>query len=141
MSIIEEMRAKDKIKQAEHDKEMRKFESEHRKQKEFMRIKVFPCLRTARALDYNKWLQGFIKAEGSPTHVYDYPLPSYFYVATGDVSLPALHGASSVSVIVPTGITVKTPDGLGHGNLYIMDGFAQVGGIVPIYSDTVIKEN
>lgn len=96
-------------------------------------------LRPATPEEYSFWLRGYMLAGNEPTHSYDYPMPAGFYVAIGDIALPPLYGARSISIIVPSGIAVTFgPLGIGHSNLYFLDGYTCAAGRVPVYSDTLI---
>lgn len=99
-------------------------------------------LRPAHMAEYVAWLKGYLAIEGNDiTHAYDYRFPvDSMRVPTSDISLPPLYGAFGLSLIVPVGITVKTPDGRGHSNLYYMDGFRVDGGFVPAYTNIVLPE-
>lgn len=109
-------------------------ESEYR-----WRVLVRPCLRRATALDYSRWLRGYLERGGQITHAYDYPTPTDFYVAEHAFALPALYGSLAATIIVPIGVTVDVLD-RGHSSLYWMDGFDfdALFGKVPAYSDTVL---
>lgn len=98
------------------------------------RAQLFPCLQRATVSEYRSWLAGYIKNGGLSTHCYDYRMPSCFMVAKRDFKTIPLYGSQAVEIIVPVGIDVFD-DGLGHCNLYLMDGFKVVGGWVPVYSD------
>lgn len=92
--------------------------------------------RGAAAHDYAQWLRGFLLQGGTISHNYDYPMPTGrggFYVAGMPCVISPLYGAASVSLIVPADVEC-TIDGLGHIDVYFMDGFTHMG-IVPLYSD------
>jgi hypothetical protein len=97
---------------------------------------MFPHLRQASVDDYKKWLAGFLKTDGLPSHYYDYPFnKTDWYVATSDLEIFPLYGSASVNIIVPAGITVSDT-GLGHNNLYFMKDFSTRGHFVPVFKDT-----
>lgn len=96
-------------------------------------------LSPATPLDYARWLAGYIRQGGELTHSYDYDLPRSFFVATGNLHLPALYGSRAVSVIVPRGVEV-TFDEIGHNALYFMDDFRVEGSLVPLYSGLPLNE-
>jgi hypothetical protein len=97
-------------------------------------------LRPAKPHEYASWLQGYIAEGGQPTHFYDRPTPlSDWYVALRDFEMYPLHGALSINVIVPVGVTVT--GSTGHNDLYLMDGFTSRGfhdqpSTVLVYTDT-----
>lgn len=136
MGAIEEARAKSK---EDRKAFLRRIEENRRGFKvisDQMEEEVFPCLVNATPVDYNKWITGYIKRGGKPSHAYDYPAGNHLMIATYDIQLMPLYGSSSLNIIVPEGITIKTPEGLGHSNLYFMAGFHCRGGFVPVFSDT-----
>lgn len=106
-----------------------------------MKLKVQELLRgksrSARVEDYKKWLAGFIKKGGEPTHFYDYPMKGSlddWLVATADFELVPLYGANSLHIIVLNGVKFKGGD-LGHTELYFMDGFEKRASCIPVYAD------
>lgn len=96
--------------------------------------------RPGTAEDYSRWMTGYVRRGGLPTHYYDYPTPTRnLLVATGELELQPLHGATSVSVIVPAGIRLLSGFNSGHNEVFLMDGFRH-NGTVPVYTDTEILE-
>ena len=94
-------------------------------------------LRPATRDDYKRWLIGYLRSGGEPTHYYDYKFPEReFYVAVMDFRIQPLYGAFSFSIIVPKGIRFLGGE-LGHINLFLMDGFRNIGGWVPVYEDMI----
>ena len=75
-------------------------------------------LRPATASDWQRFLD---IREKPCTHFYNYDLPGRFYVATGDVEIPAACGSSSIQVIAPVGISVTHGGGITHNNIHRMD--------------------
>lgn len=133
----------EKITKARREEEIRRAEREKQEslREEFDLLSekfnqnVLPNLRKAEAYQYEEWLQAYLSTdEGEITHVYNYDLPSRFYVARNSFHLSALYGALAVSIIVPKGITVSYGE-LGHNNLYLMEGPANVGDWAPLYDD------
>lgn len=88
----------------------------------------------AQSRDYSLWLKGFMEAGGIPTHCYNYNMPEYFCVATGDFVLQPLYGSDAIKVIIPVGVEVRGED-IGHCNLFFMDGYKHKGRWVPLYND------
>lgn len=132
---LKEVRAEQELRNREHEQAHKRWEREYRERQRLFNVQVRPHLRRAKPKDYRAWLEGWVEAGGEISHYYDYSLPSDFYVATSDLKLPPLYGASSISVIVPPGITITFEEGLGHSNLYFMDGFDHEGYCVPAYSN------
>lgn len=100
-------------------------------------------LQKATIDDYHKWLKGFLSTGRRSTHSYQYKMPIHDWrVAIANFAVHPLHGSHVLHIIVPEGITVDyLSRGLGHINLYQMQEFGQVGGWVPIYEDTILKED
>jgi hypothetical protein len=99
--------------------------------------KCSPYLRKALPYEYSVWITGFIKAEGKPTHSYNYGMPDKFLVANDNFTLCPEYGSGSRNIIVPVGIKVEFKrSNVGHNNLYFMDEFKQIGDWVPVYKDT-----
>lgn len=93
----------------------------------------------ARVSDYATWLRGYAEHGGRITHVYDYPMSNWsFLVALRDFRTGGECGAASVSIIVPEGIN-HICGGLGHNDLFFMDGFRTPSHIVPAFNDTEFK--
>lgn len=87
--------------------------------------------------DYKKWLKGYLQNGGIPTHSYDYPITRVidgWYIANANFSILPLFGSNSISVIVPNRVTFRG-ENLGHNQLYLMDGYINIGNFVPIYND------
>lgn len=131
------------------NEEMKCHEEEMEENRCYKRDKLLPFMRYADVSDYIAWLAGYCEKGNTPTHFYDYGLEDMafqvgvgkvrkeWYVAKNDFTLTPLYGAQSVKIIVPVGINVEV-DGLGHSDLYFMDGYKTMGSIVPVYSDTEI---
>jgi hypothetical protein len=84
--------------------------------------------------DYKEWLREYLGQGGEITHVYDYPMPTGFYLAIRDFEMTPFYGAQAIQIIVPRNVKV-TGDNLGHCHLYLEDGHRALGGWVPLYSD------
>lgn len=94
---------------------------------------IMQFLRPADVNDYVMWLEGYLRNGGSFTHYYDYDFRvGRMYVATADVTIPALYGAMSVDVIVPKKFTVVAS---GHCGLYFMEGFQKDAFTVPSFNN------
>ena len=148
---IAELRDRTRQKDMDWDERHRELERES----SVLRIRkssdLLPCLRKARPRDYKEWLEGFLAKGGKPTHWYDYPItnrgvylsggqaPATWFVAKKDFATLPLCGSMAIHVIVPTGIQVDKTAGLGHCNLYYMDGFGYDGHWVPVFTDTVVN--
>jgi hypothetical protein len=113
------------------------------------KLETMEHLRQAEVADYMDWLKGFMEAGGSPTHFYDYDMPTKeWFMAESDLVMPPMYGVSSVNVIVPTGVEVGRIEqknknnfhDVGHNNLYFEDGFVSESGFVPVYKDTTFEE-
>ena len=103
--------------------------------------------------DYLQWLDYWLKNNGKLTdHNYDYPFSQAnhgnWLVLDKHASIPSLHGARSLQVIVPKGLRLEPLDGKnwGHNSAFIygsrFDG-PQVGGSasiwIPTYTDIRTK--
>ena len=95
---------------------------------------LIPLLRKAKVSDYVRWIDGYISSGGEPTHSYDYKFPDDFYVAKKDFKTIGLCGALAIHIIVPAGIKYLGGD-RGHCNIYLMEGYKNIGSFVPIYSN------
>lgn len=87
---------------------------------------------------YVEWLTGYIENGGIPTSYFNYPLKrSTTIILKENTEIPYLCGAQCIEIIiVPVGIsTTLSNKGVGHSNLYFMDGFKYLGHCVPLYSD------
>ncbi len=135
--ILEESRRKKQEEEEEYEGEKRDIEKKtgrmYRNKHELLRKSLIP----ATLKEYKEWLKGYLQDGGSITHVYDYnwEADDEWFVAVKDCDIPPLYGATSINVIVPRGVSVGYSHGLGHNNIYYMDGFRQAGGWVPIYSN------
>ena len=97
--------------------------------------------RQATRQDYLQWLRGFLLAGGTPTSRYDRPFRAgeEWLVAREDFTIRPLHGASSVHLLVPSGIQVAGDP--GHTSLYLVEGYRVAGLLqVPEYDDTGIDD-
>lgn len=96
-----------------------------------------PALRPATAHEYSQWLAGYRQNGGEVTHFYGYNTPSHWYTATTNIEIEGpLYGANAPSIIVPARFTVTRPQGIGHTNLFLMDGYTAQPHWVPCYADT-----
>lgn len=93
------------------------------------------ALRPARLDEYLAWLRAWLDAGGTLTHAYDYPWSRWTWLtASRDFQLGGECGANAVQIIVPAGMQ-HAGGGLGHNNLYFLDGPRQLGSQVPVFSD------
>ena len=92
--------------------------------------------RSATIEEYKKWLHGFIKNGGEPTHSYDRPFDETIFLATRDFKAYPLFGSQSIGIIVPENVKFLGGE-LGHSNLYFMDRFKHRGvtGWIPVYNN------
>lgn len=106
-------------------------------------------IKNATIEEYTEW----VRQHGKHTHKYDYPFRysgvifnhnltnitgSHILKFTANCTIKPRYGAHAYSAIVPKGIEVRYPDGLGHIDLYFEEGFRNAGNFVPIYSDMKI---
>ena len=120
--------------------EVRRGEKEKKEQEEIHKRHQLECgvgWPQATAEDYAAWLKGYILQGGKISNFYDYDILDDLIIAIGDANtIQPLYGAESKSVIVPKGKKFEVKEGeLGHNEIYFMDGFRQMGGIVPLYND------
>jgi len=140
------MSVSSKIAAAEHeetqsqirwDAEREAYEIKHRGQMEAAKQDMFPYLKEKGAKLYAKWLKKHLEDGGDISHVYNYNMPDIYTAKKGCSTVP-LYGASSISIIVPSGVEVDTSAGLGHINIYYMDDVIEDrdrAWFVPLYSD------
>jgi hypothetical protein len=155
--------------QAKQRAEMEQRERRYRQEAErsdLARAAFLDHCQPASLLEYTAWMIGYLHGGGEPSHVYDRPFaqpamqlngsigpegstlrasqapPKWWVLAERPDTVPSLYGASSISVIVPSGLDFRPDDvpdtfhgGCGHSNFYFMDGFVNVGGDTPVYSD------
>lgn len=135
-----------KDRQAKWEERTRKYEENlfhKRVEKERERIKKMEFevqrllegkTRPAAVEDYKKWLVGFLRKGGKPTHYYDYSMPMEdWLVATADFELNSLDGVI-LRIIVSKGVKFKGGDP-GRSKLYFMDGFEKQTSWIPFYTD------
>jgi hypothetical protein len=134
---LNELRQKDAEQSARWHAENERVIQQIQAERELFGRNIRPNLRVARPEDYARWLRGFMEAGGSPSHTFDYRMPSDFYVAVSSFDLPAYYGAGSIHVIVPQNVKVTFGD-IGHNSLYLMENFDHVGSWIPVYSDIVL---
>ncbi|MFM9635952.1 hypothetical protein [Streptomyces turgidiscabies] len=92
-------------------------------------------LRPATLDEYLAWLRAWLDTGQQPTHAYDYPWSRWTWLtATQDFTLGGESGSNAVHIIVPAGIQ-HARGGLGHNQLYYLDGPEQHGRVVPVFSD------
>lgn len=97
------------------------------------------AFREATLDEYAAWLRAWLAAGNQPTHYYDRPFGrERWLTAERDFTTGGECGARSVHIIVPAGVE-HVSGGLGHNNLYYMDGPRQVGRNVPIFNDPVLR--
>jgi len=93
------------------------------------------ALRPADLDEYLTWLRAWINKGNQPTHSYDYPWSRQVWLtATRDFTLGDECGARAVRIIVPAGLRYVS-GGLGHNQLYFLDGPKQIGYTIPVFSD------
>jgi len=94
------------------------------------------CIRASQR-EYELWLYGYLRKPNTEiTHVYDYSLPSDFYIAIDNICLPTTHGAESFNMIIPEEFKAEfTYDDPGHSHLFFMKDFFTYGSMifVPYY--------
>lgn len=134
--ILKECREKERIHDLEWNKGIREREIAHQKVKELSDNLLRGKIIRASSSDYKKWLKGYLEKGGKPTHVYNYPLPHDWFIATDNFTILPLYGAQSINIIVPEGIFADIGvKGLGHNNLYFIKDFSTSGSWIPIYDD------
>lgn len=114
--------------------EMEAHKREYKEREAQANTEMFPYLRRCHASLYSEWLRGHLNGGGHITHVYNRNHGGAWF-AHSDFTVTPLYGAQSVSIIVPAGINVATPNGAGHINIYYMDGFSVNSNFVPLYDD------
>lgn len=93
--------------------------------------------RPAHVNDYVEWLRPYLEQGGKPTHYYDYPFSRQrWLIAEKDFTTGGECGSLAAHIIVPAGIEYGG-GGLGHNELYFMDGHRQSGNFVPIFDEPV----
>lgn len=127
--------------------EWRELEAAGSRERAYINRFIRPRVRKTTALEYSRWLKGYLDNGGRlngasdsqmNSHYDDHALsPFNIYTAISDFELPPLFGAFSLMILVPVGVTVKH-DGLGHNTLFIMDGHRLEGASgVEVYGDTM----
>lgn len=119
------------------------FEKEIYKTIEESTIKQKQLLRPASPEEYRNWLRGYIEKGGKITHVYDYKMPNFFYVAQDSFDVKPLYGASSICIIVPENINLSiSKEGTGHNSIYYMKDYnTNYNYFVPLYiKDKWVKQ-
>lgn len=103
---------------------------------EFTESQFLMATRPAAMNEYHEWLRGYIENGGIPNVIDDNSFKDMRWrTAMRDLKPISLFSAHAYNIIIPEGI--KAPLGQwGHCNLFYVDGFRPVGGIVPIYKDT-----
>lgn len=92
-------------------------------------------VRPAHVADYFDWLKGYIERRGKPTSLGNSFESRDFYIATKDFTMTPLYGASSIRLIIPSGINV-TINNPGHCTIYDMNGFSSQGiDGIPVYKE------
>lgn len=133
--VIEMVRQKDAERKKAEENRLKRLIAEMM-ENEFTESQFLMATRPAAINEYHQWLKGYINNGGIPNKVCD----NYFWemrwrVAMRDLKPVCLFSAHAYNIIIPEGI--KAPLGQwGHCNLFYVDGFRPVGGIVPIYKDT-----
>lgn len=144
MSIAEQIKEMKRIERVKSEWYQRQLGEQIRKAREVadaFRRNFLPHLPVALPINYARWLVGFIRNGGQPTHFYDYELPSNFYLATFSFGLPPLYGSDSVNLIVLPGVQIKY-DSLGHSHLFHLSDSSTDGEspFVPVYESLPIQE-
>ncbi len=138
--ILESFQKKELFLEEKSREEQIKIEKEHEFQIKRYYQEMMPHLQFASQDDYLKWLRGFLENGGKITHFYDYMFPDGFHKALRGFNMIPLCGSSAVQIIVPKGVEITSFQGLGHCDLYLMDGFKVQGGWVPIYKGMKFKD-
>lgn len=132
---IDEFRDADKKGSERWEREREAREKDRLNRLQYAHLVMFSKIHRATTDDYIKWLEGYMKKGGKPTHCYGYPMGRHdWYIAQKDFELVPLYGADAVFIIVPANIKM-TGDDRGHNELFFMKDFSHEG-IVPIYGDT-----
>lgn len=98
-----------------------------------------PAFRRATLDEYVAWLRPWLAAGNQPTHYYDRPFGRQKWLtAERDFTTGGECGALSTEIIVPAGIK-HLGGGIGHNQLYFMDGQRHLGHVVPIFDDPVFR--
>lgn len=142
-SILSAHRSEEKRRNYESKLMMAKHDAESNKRLLQCGLLLQGKIHPATTEDYKRWLRGFLAKGGKISHVYDYPMSqtiSEWFVAFKDFEISPLYGASSVYIIVQSGVRFLGGN-LGHSGLYFMDEYTQNGGFVPIYSDLKYSNN
>jgi hypothetical protein len=93
------------------------------------------AFRPATVTEYIAWLRPWLAAGNQPTHYYDYPWARWTWLtAEKDFTTGGECGANAVHIIVRPGVR-HAGGGIGHNQLYFLDGTKQVGGQIPIFTD------
>lgn len=134
-SKINEIRDQEARSQKAWDRMRADHEREYSESKERFKKECLPKFRPADSKEYSRWLTGYMKNGGTPTHCYNYNTTNFrFYVALSDFEIVPAYGAASYSIIVPKGIQATGED-MGHCQVYFMDDYTNRGGMVPLFAD------
>jgi hypothetical protein len=91
--------------------------------------------RPSTLAEYTAWLRQWLAQGNQPTHFYDYPFARQSWItAERDFTTGGECGVDAASIIVPEGVQ-HLGGALGHNVLYLMEGPALRGHIVPVFSD------
>ena len=117
----------------EQIRSQRKQAAMDRRRTEWTRV----CLltRPASPEEYVVWLQGHIDQGGEPTTFESGCMTTNFYIATGDIKLPAWD-EEPINLIIPAGFEIQHQR-LGLNCLFYMEGFTHKGFTIPMYRDTI----
>ena len=89
----------------------------------------------ASAAQYTDFVRGYRAHGGKIRYVRDYSCHGIL-IAWHNLELPPLTGRHALKIIVPVGVEVSFPAGMGHSTLFLMDGFRVEGKSgVEIFSD------
>ncbi len=139
--VLEDFQRREEVRRKKSDQEQAKLMQIFKLEEKRYYAEIMPNIRHATQTDYEKWLRGYLESGKLPTHSYDYIFPDRWYVATRGFNMIPMCGASAIQIIVPKKIRVTSFQGIGHCNIYFMDGFRHEGFWVPIYEGMRFKEN
>ena len=117
----------------------RKYEEEHKKAV----TKMKRNLKIATIQDYTDWVKGFLKSGGRfggyTKKKFRSDFADDFRVVKKSTEIVGTHGASTLYIIVPAGVSVTIKD-YGHGAVYLSNPYKIVGrGGVPCFAEMVPK--
>ena len=130
-AIMEKERRKDKKTKAERERYMAE-SNMLRAKKEKLILQLVSGEKK-----YEEWLKGYVEKGGEITHFYDYKCSNIeFYFARKNIHIPQLCGSLAFHVVMDHGCEITCgPEGIGHVNVYYLDGFRIKGSWVPAFKD------